>query len=200
MTRRRMFLIAAATALAAACSAQDGARSNDPTVISTNPVQIAGDRGADQARKPDVIYVPTPEAVVDRMLTMAKVGPGDVVYDLGCGDGRIVIAAAKLGARAVGVDIDPERIREARANVARAGVEDRVELRQGDLFEVDVSPATVVTLYLLESLNLKLRPKLQRELRPGARIVSQSFSMGDWKPAAQDTVNGTSVYLWEIAR
>lgn len=153
-------------------------------------------------RKPDVIFVPTPEPVVKQMLTMAKVGPNDVVYDLGCGDGRIPIAAVRdFGAKsAVCVDIDPVRIKEARANVKRAGLEDKIEVRHADLFKVDTSPASVVTLYLLESLNVKLRPKLQRELKAGSRIVSQSFSMGDWKPVAQATVEEKPVYLWTISR
>lgn len=193
------FLIVAVV-IAACSSRQDPPPASSvinpsPTILSP-PLEPANT----STKKPDVIFVPTPEPVVDRMMDMANVGPNDVVYDLGCGDGRIVIAAAKRGARAVGVDIDPQRIAEARANVKAAGVEDKVEIRHGDLFQVDTRPATVVTLYLLESLNLKLRPKLQRELRPGARVVSQSFSMGDWKPAAQDSVNGTSVYLWKIGK
>jgi SAM-dependent methyltransferase len=150
------------------------------------------------ARTPDVIFVPTPERVVATMLDLARVGKGDVVYDLGCGDGRIVVAAARRGARkAVGVDIDPERIAEARANVRAAGVGDRVEIREGDLFELDLSDATVVTLYLLPDLNLKLRPKLLA-LRPGTRIVSHAFDMGDWKPAATREVDGKIVYFWTV--
>ncbi|WP_242335049.1 cyclopropane-fatty-acyl-phospholipid synthase family protein [Anaeromyxobacter sp. SG66] len=150
------------------------------------------------ARTPDVIFVPTPERVVATMLDLARVGKGDVVYDLGCGDGRIVVAAAQRGARkAVGVDIDPERIAEARANVRAAGVADRVEIREGDLFELDLSDATVVTLYLLPDLNLKLRPKLLA-LRPGTRIVSHAFDMGDWKPAAVRQVDGKTVYFWTV--
>jgi precorrin-6B methylase 2 len=149
-------------------------------------------------RAPDVVFVPTPEPVVERMLTMARVGPKDIVYDLGCGDGRIPIAAVRdfQATKAVCVDIDPQRVREARANVKEAGVEDRVEVIEGDLFEQDLSEATVVTLYLLETLNLKLRPKLHAELRPGARVVSQSFAMGDWKPDETSTIAGKPVYLW----
>jgi trans-aconitate methyltransferase len=151
------------------------------------------------ARKPDVIFVPTPQKVITAMLQMAKVTRKDTVYDLGCGDGRIVVTAARrFGARAVGIDIDPERVVEARRRVHRAGVERKVEIREGDLFEADLSNATVVTLYLLPSLNVKLRPKLLRELRPGTRIVSQSFDMGDWKPAAHRVVDGTDVYLWIV--
>ncbi|WP_242344443.1 SAM-dependent methyltransferase [Anaeromyxobacter terrae] len=150
------------------------------------------------AREPDVIYVPTPERVVAAMLDLAHVGKGDVVYDLGCGDGRIVVAAAKRGARkAVGVDIDPERVAEARANVRAAGVGDRVQIREGDLFEMDLSDATVVTLYLLPDLNLKLKPKLLA-LRPGTRIVSHAFDMGEWKPAQVRQVDGKTVYFWTV--
>jgi SAM-dependent methyltransferase len=131
----------------------------------------------------DVPYVPTPEAVVEEMLKMASVTKDDLVYDLGCGDGRIVIAAAKkYGARGVGVDLDPERIKESKANAQAAGVTDRVTFVQGDLFKVDFSKATVVTLYLLPDINLKLRPKLFKDLRPGTRVVSHDFDMGNWKP------------------
>ena len=129
-------------------------------------------------------YVPTPDDVVIRMLELAGVKASDVVYDLGCGDGRIPIAAAKrFGARGVGIDIDPGRIEESRANAKAAGVESLVEFRVGDVLQADVSPATVVTLYLLTSSNLKLRPILERQLRPGARIVSHAFSMGPEWPA-----------------
>ncbi len=150
------------------------------------------------ARTPDVVYVPTPENVVAAMLDAARVGKDDVVYDLGCGDGRIVVAAAKRGARkAVGVDIDPERVREARANVERAGVADRARIVEGDLFQTDLGDATVVTLYLLPDLNLRLRPKLLA-LKPGTRIVSHSFDMGEWKPDRELHVDGKMVYLWIV--
>jgi ubiquinone/menaquinone biosynthesis C-methylase UbiE len=147
-----------------------------------------------------VIYVPTPEAVVEAMLKAAKVGPNDVVYDLGCGDGRIVVSAVRdFGAkRGIGVDIDPERIREARENVKQAKVGDRVKIVEGDLFTMDFKDATVVTLYLLPSLNLKLRPKLLSELRPGTRIVSHAFDMGDWAPEQTLQVDGKTVYLWTV--
>jgi SAM-dependent methyltransferase len=147
-------------------------------------------------------YVPTPADVVERMLTLAKVGPRDMVYDLGCGDGRIVIAAAqKFGARGVGVDIDANLINQAEANAKAAGVERRVKFVVQDAMTVDVSDATVVSLYLLSASNVKLRPILTRQLRRGARIVSHSFAMGDWEPDVVDTfrdVNGTSrtLYLW----
>jgi len=158
----------------------------------------AAERGLPQ-RGPDVIFVPTPNEVVNAMLRMAGVTKQDVVYDLGCGDGRIVITAAQqYGARGVGIDIDPDRVEEATDNVRKAGVADRVRIIQGDLFEADISAATVVTLYLLTDLNLKLRPKLLRDLKPGTRIVSHAFSMGDWQPERTADVQGTTVYLWRV--
>ena len=150
-------------------------------------------------RGPDVVFVPTPPQVVDRMLDVARVGRGDVLYDLGCGDGRIVIEAAKrFGTRGVGIDIDPQRIAEARANARAAGVEHLVQFRNADLFETDFSEATVVTLYLLPSLNVKLRPKLWKELRRGARVVSHDFDMGDWKPLQTHQIGNRTVYFWTI--
>jgi cyclopropane fatty-acyl-phospholipid synthase-like methyltransferase len=152
-------------------------------------------------RTRDVIFVPTREPVVKVMLTMAKVTKDDVVYDLGCGDGAIVIAAAKLGARAIGVDIDPQRIQEATENVRKAGVQDRVTLIRGDIFDpnLKIGDATVVTLYLLPSLNEKLMPRLQTELKPGTRIVSHAFSMPDsWPPEKTEEVDNTTVYYWTI--
>lgn len=147
----------------------------------------------------DVPFVPTPQAVVDEMLKLARVGADDTLYDLGSGDGRIVITAAKeYGARGVGVDIDPERIAESRANARRAGVDKKVRFIQGNLFEVDLRPATAVTLYLLPDVNLRLRPKLLKELRPGTPIVSHSFDMGDWEPEKTATVQGATVYLWHV--
>ena len=149
-------------------------------------------------------YVPTPQEVVDRMLQLAEVTADDVVYDLGSGDGRIPITAAKTyGARGVGVDIDPQRIAEANANARREGVEDRVEFILGDALETDVSDATVVTLYLLSSSNLKLRPILTRQLSAGARIVSHAFSMGDWQADTVETFNDSrgnprTLYLWRF--
>jgi SAM-dependent methyltransferase len=155
------------------------------------------DAGA-EARVPDVIYVPTPERVVKTMLELADVRRGDVVYDLGCGDGRIVVAAAQAGAaKAVGVDIDPERVAEARANVREAGVGDRATILEGDLFQLDLRDADVVTLYLLPDLNLRLRPKLLR-LKPGTRIVSHAFDMGDWAPDRVAYVDGKTVYMWTV--
>jgi len=150
-------------------------------------------------REPDVVFVPTPNDVVDKMLEMAQVTAKDTVYDLGSGDGRIVITAAqKYRARGVGIDIDPERIKEADANAKKARVSDRVKFILGDLFEADISPATVVALYLLTDLNLKVRPKLLKELKPGTRVVSHAFAMGDWKPERTAEVGGTTVYLWRI--
>ena len=154
-----------------------------------------------QTRTPDVVYVPTPPEVVAEMLKVANVTSKDVVYDLGSGDGRIVITAAKeLGAHGVGIDIDPQRIKEAEENARQAGVTDKVKFLQTDLFETDISKATVVTLYLLPNLNLRLRPKLFKELKPGTRIVSHSFDMGDWKPDQTIDVNGRSVYFWVIPK
>jgi Methyltransferase domain len=134
-------------------------------------------------RELDVPYVPTHEKVVDEMLKVAKVKKSDVLYDLGSGDGRIVITAARrFGTRGTGVDLDPERIQEAKENAKKAGVEDRVRFIQGDLFDTDLRDATVVTLYLLPAVNMKLRPKLLSELRPGTRVVSHNYDMGDWTP------------------
>jgi SAM-dependent methyltransferase len=149
-------------------------------------------------------FVATPEDVAERMLRLAKVGPDDVVYDLGCGDGRIVIAAAKLfGARGVGVDIDANLINQAEARAKAEGVAGRVRFEVGDAMATNVSRASVVTLYLLSASNVKLRPQLTRQLRKGARIVSHSFAMGDWEPDTVDTfrdAGGTSrtLYLWNF--
>jgi SAM-dependent methyltransferase len=151
------------------------------------------------ARKPDVHYVPTPPEVVDEMLKMANVHKGDIVYDLGSGDGRIVIAAAqKYGVRGVGIDIDPERIKEAEENARKAGVTHLVRFRNEDLFEADFREATVVTLYLLDHLNERLRPKLLRDLKPGTRIVSHAFRMGDWEPEKTGEVGGRMIYFWTV--
>jgi ribosomal protein L11 methylase PrmA len=149
-------------------------------------------------RAPDVIFVPTPQDVVNAMLKIAEVGKNDVVYDLGCGDGRIVVSAARRGARSVGIDIDAERIREANANIRRAGVAQRAKVVHADLFDSDIGEATVVTLYLLQSLNQKLKPKLLAELKPGTRIVSHGFDMGDWKPEKTLDVGGSTIYLWRV--
>jgi ribosomal protein L11 methylase PrmA len=154
-------------------------------------------------RNPDVIFVPTPQSVVDAMLKMAGVTSRDVVYDLGCGDGRIVITAAKqFGARGVGIDIDPARISDSNANAVREKVTDRVKFMNADIFadSTNLSEATVVTLYLLPSLNVKLIPKLMRELKPGTRIVSNSFDMGEWEPEKTMEVDGRMIYYWTIPK
>jgi precorrin-6B methylase 2 len=153
-----------------------------------------------ELRSPDVIFVPTPHEVVEAMLTVAKVGKGDVLYDLGSGDGRIPITAAqKYGiARGVGIDISPERIKEANENLAKAGVGNRVRFVNADLFETSLGDATVITLYLLPTLNLKLLPKLLKETKPGTRIVSHAFDMGTWTPEQTLKVGTRSVYFWTI--
>jgi len=165
----------------------------------TSPV--SAQEATQTLRRPDVIFVPTPQEVVQAMLKVAKVGPGDIVFDLGSGDGRIPITAVRdFGAeRATGIDIDPQRIKEATANLAAAGgLDGRVRFLNQDLFETDISEATVVTLYLLPSLNVKLRPKLMQELKPGTRIVSHAFDMGDWVPEQTVDVDGRRVYYWTI--
>jgi ribosomal protein L11 methylase PrmA len=148
---------------------------------------------------PDVIFVPTPQEVVEDMLRLANVQKGDVLYDLGSGDGRIAITAArKYGIKTTGIDIDPERIREANENAKKAGVTNLVQFRQEDLFTADFRDATVVTLYLLPDLNVKLRPKLWNELKPGTRIVSHQFEMGAWKPEKRLESNGRTIYFWTV--
>jgi ribosomal protein L11 methylase PrmA len=148
---------------------------------------------------PDVIFVPTPQEVVEDMLRLANVQKGDVLYDLGSGDGRIPITAArKYGIKATGIDIDPERIREANDNAKKAGVTDLVKFRQENLFTADFKDATVITLYLLPDLNVKLRSKLWNELKPGTRIVSHQFEMGAWKPEKRLESNGRTIYFWTV--
>ena len=148
----------------------------------------------------DVPFVPTPQAVVDRMLSIAQVKKGDVLYDLGSGDGRIVITAARqYGARGVGIDLDPERIREARANATKAGVDGQVRFIAGDLFKTDLSDANVVTLYLLNSVNRDLRPQLWKQLKVGTRVVSHAFDMGqEWPPEKTEQVAGSTIYYWTV--
>ena len=154
---------------------------------------------AQALREPDVRYEPSPQHVVRRMLQLAEVGPDDIVYDLGSGDGRILITAARrYRARSVGIDIDPRRIAEANANARKAGVTDRVTFRQGDLLEADIGAATVVTLFLSPDLNTRLRPKLLRELRPGTRVVSYWHDMDDWKPERTVETERASLYLWRV--
>lgn len=180
-------IVAAAAALCLALPALAGAQ----TVIESNtPV-----------RQRDVVFVPTREAVANAMVRLAGVTKDDVVYDLGCGDGALLIAAARLGARAVGIDIDARRIAEAAVNVRDAGVQDRVTLIRGDIFDrsIRIGDATVVTLYLLQRLNEQLIPRFKDELRPGTRIVSHAFSMGSTWPADRtEQVDGTIIHLWTI--
>ena len=160
----------------------------------------AGAQALDEIARPlDVPYVPTPMPVVDAMLDLAKVGKSDVLYDLGCGDGRIVVrAAARFGCRGVGVDLDPERVKEAKKNAAKDGVTALTRFDVGDVFEYDFSAATVVTMYLLPTVNLKLRPRLRKELKPGTRVVSHDFDMGDWAPKVKREVGRSTIYLWTI--
>jgi SAM-dependent methyltransferase len=155
---------------------------------------------AQEEVKKDVPYVPTPPDVVETMLRLASVKSGDVLYDLGCGDGRIVVMAAqKFGiARGTGIDIDPTRIKEAQQNASQAGVNGRVHFVQQNLFEADVHDATVVTLYLLPDVNLKLRPKLLKQLKPGSRIVSHQFDMGEWQPDRKIDIDWRTIYLWTV--
>ncbi len=183
--RRRLSVLswAAACAVVLACA---GALAQEPQ----------------QEVRRDVPYVPTPQEVVDEMLRMANVGKDDVVYDLGCGDGRLVITAVKkFGAkRGVGVDIDPQRIKESNENAQAAGVADRVKFVVQDLFKTDIKEATVVTHYLLPDVNLKLRPTLWRDLKPGTRVVSHAFDMGDWQPEKTASVEGRTIYFWTIPK
>jgi hypothetical protein len=173
-----------------------------PVTILLALTLLAAPPGAGQTRlrPPDVKYVPTPQSVVEAMLALAHVTAADVVYDLGSGDGRIPITAArKYGARGVGIEIDSFHNRDALDNLARAGVGDRVRFLNQDLFETDISEATVVTLFLLPRLNLRLMPKLKKELKRGARIVSHKFDMGDeWPPEQSQDVDGLVIYLWTV--
>ena len=161
--------------------------------------------GLSQAQGPppqiaiDTPYLTSPQHVVEAMLKLARVGSGDTVYDLGCGDGRIVISAARrYGARGVGIDNNPVRIDEARVNARNAGVVDRVNFELNDLFDADIRNATVVAVYLLPDVNLRLRSRLMNELKPGTRIVSHTFDMGDWKPDREIRVNGERILLWTV--
>jgi SAM-dependent methyltransferase len=178
-------------------------------LLTVFTVSIAAAQSTEQRRKPDVPYVPTTDEAVQAMLKLADVKKSDNVYDLGCGDGRIVIAAAKnFGAHAVGIDIDPVRIREARENAKKAGVSSIVKFIEQDLFQADFREATVVTLFLLPQVNLKLRPKLLADLKPGTRVVSNTFDMGDWKPDKEFNVGSDSgdddmflsrrLFLWTV--
>src|SRR5215470_8974410 len=178
-------------------------------IAATLAVAVVSAQTPKPVRTPDVPYVPTTEEAVRAMLKLADVKKTDIVYDLGCGDGRIVIAAAKIyGARGVGIDIDPDRIREAKENAKKAGVENLVRFEENDLFQANFREATVVTLFLLRSVNLKLRPKLLQELKPGTRVVSNTFDMGDWRPEKEQSLPGADddeaaylshkFFLWTI--
>ncbi len=170
-----------------------------PQAVSEDAIEFP--QVADTAqRRPDVIFVPTRDTVIEAMLDTAGVGPNDIVYDLGCGDGRIVVAAAKRGARAVGIDIDPQRIVEAKQRAIDEGVTDKTLFLEQDLFQSDIREATVVTLYLLPTLNVKLRPMLMEQLRPGTRIVSHDFDMGEWAPEKTVEADGKTVYFWTIPK
>ncbi|MBM4260247.1 MAG: methyltransferase domain-containing protein [Deltaproteobacteria bacterium] len=145
-----------------------------------------------------VPFVPSPQEVVDKMIELAGVKAGDVVYDLGSGDGRIVIAAAKRGAHATGFEIDGDLVRKSEENIRAAGVQDRAHIKQQDILTVDLSPASVLTMYLLPDVNLKLRPNILSQLKPGSRVVSHSFNMGDWEPDRTERVNGRIIHLWTV--
>ena len=203
MQLRTLFLVFVAIGIACDNSAarQAPVVPAPPAAASNQSSAAKPQADANRNRPPDVIYVPTPPEVVDTMLQLAGVTKDDVVYDLGCGDGRIPVAAAsKYGARAVGIDIDPQRVQEANENVKKNSVEKLVTIRNEDLFTVDLSGATVVTLYLLPSLNQRLIPKFMKELKPGTRIVSHAFDMGDWKPEKEVDVMGRKVYMWTIPK
>jgi SAM-dependent methyltransferase len=197
-----VFAVTASTGTSAfrPAAAPESASAATAATAGTASAQAPAPAGAQAPlREPDVIYVPTPTNVVEAMLKMANVTASDVVYDLGSGDGRIPITAAqKYGAHAVGIDINPQRIKEATENLAKAGVGDKVQFLNQDLFETDLSQATVITLYLLPSLNQKLMPKL-KQLKPGTRIVSHSFDMGTaWPPEKTEDVQGRVIYYWTI--
>ena len=193
-------MLSVSTPVATFAAAQDAPAQQTPPQQTQPPPSNQSTSSGKQLRSPDVVYVPTPYGAVDAMLKVARVGTGDVVYDLGSGDGRIPIMAVQKyqAARAVGIDINPERIKEAQANLKASGVGDRVRFLNEDLFEANISDATVVTLYLLPSLNLKLLPRLLAELKPGTRIVSHAFDMGSWKPEQTIKANGSTVYFWTI--
>ena len=165
---------------------------------SPNVKDLAQAQDSGFESKKIVPFVPTPQEVVDKMIELAGVKKGDTVYDLGSGDGRIVITAAKKGAKAVGFEIDGDLVKESRENVRKAGVQNSAEIRQQDILTVDLSAASVVTMYLLPDVNLKLKPNLLSQLKPGSRVVSHSFDMGDWKPDKTERVDGRAIHLWTI--
>jgi precorrin-6B methylase 2 len=168
-------------------------------VIAPNPLDgVALAQDSIFENKKIVPFVPTPQEVVDKMVELAGVKKGDVVYDLGSGDGRIVITAAKKGAKAVGFEIDGDLVKQSRDNIRKAGVQDQAEIRQQDILTVDLAAASVVTMYLLPDVNLQLRPNILSQLKPGSRVVSHAFDMGDWKPERTERVEGRTLYLWTI--
>ncbi|NMF65821.1 class I SAM-dependent methyltransferase [Brasilonema octagenarum] len=196
--------VSVSSLMLAGCTQQEQLNSQAQNEASPSAVEVQ-QRSTPSAqpagRTPDVVYVPTPPEVVNRMLTIAKVGKNDVLYDLGSGDGRIPIAAVqKYGVKkAVGIDIDPQRIKEANENAQKAGLTGKVQFLQQDLFTTDFSDATVVTLYLLPELNVKLRPQILK-LKPGTRIVSHAFDMGEWKPEKTEQVDGRTIYFWTVPK
>jgi precorrin-6B methylase 2 len=168
-------------------------------VIASNPLgRVALAQDSIFENKKIVPFVPTPQEVVDKMVELAGVKKGDLVYDLGSGDGRIVITAAKKGAKAVGYEIDGDLVKQSRDNIRKASVQELAEIRQQDILTVDLSPASVVTMYLLPDVNLQLKPKILSQLKPGSRVVSHAFDMGDWKPDRTERVEGRTLYLWTI--
>lgn len=196
----------AAPSASASASAPAAASAGSATAASASAAAPATDAGATEAATLDIIYVPTPQKVVDKMLEVAKVTKDDVVYDLGCGDGRIVVSAAKkLGARGFGFDLDPQRVKEANENVKGANVGALVSIKEQNVFTVDLSPATVVTLYLLPEINVKLIPQLEK-MRPGSRIVSHDFDMsgaipdGHWTVSAPEFVDAEGYSAWKGAK
>lgn len=194
-TIRNRFLPLLLLAAAAGC---ERAAPPQPVPAAAAPAPILA-TPRDQTPRPDIFFLGTPQPVVDAMLELAEVKPGDVLYDLGSGDGRIPITAAKrYGIRAVGIEIDPQMVAEARANARAAGVSHLVTFVERDLFLADIGEASVVTLYLLDRLNLQLRPKLLRDLAPGSRIVSHQFGMGDWRPEAARSIGRNDIYLWRV--
>jgi len=204
LTRRFTRRAAGVVGLAVGLAASLGAATLSPAPAGAQEPARQDSAAPAPKRTPDVIYVPTPPEIVRQMLDVARVTRNDVIYDLGSGDGRIVVEAARrYGAQGTGIDINPERIREANANARKAGVTGRVRFLEQDLFETDISPATVVTLYLLPSLNVKLRPTLFKTLRPGTRVVSHDFDMGDWQAdstmrVSSETRGTSTVYYWVL--
>jgi SAM-dependent methyltransferase len=195
MRNMKMFLLAGVFSFGVAIAGLVA----EPFAAWAQPAQKFDDEG-----KKIVPYVPTPQEVVDRMLELAQVKKGDVVYDLGSGDGRIVVTAAKkYGVKAIGFEIDPERIKESAENIKKAGVGDLVEIRQQDIRTVDLSQASVLTMYLLPEVNLMIRPNIWKQMKPGSRVVSHDFDMGDWKPLKKENIKDASswdhtLYLWHV--